>query len=82
MSKVFILHRGIATRALTQRDAAIHARIHSRPTNHSRRTQAFYVRVIKHFACEGIIVGVGPVRAVYTVLAWRGTVRDGEGYVV
>jgi len=51
-------------------------------TNHSRRTQAFYVRVIKHFACEGIIVGVGPVRAVYTKLVRRGMARDGEGCVV
>lgn len=40
-----------------------------------------YVRVIKHFACEGIIVGVGPC-AVYTVLLGRGAARDGGGYVV
>jgi len=52
---------------------------HTQTINHSRRTQAFYVRVIKHFACEGIIVGVGPVRAVYTKLMRRGTARDGEG---
>lgn len=44
----------------------------------SHCTQAFYVRVIKHFACEGIIVGVGPC-AVYTMPVRRGVARDGEG---
>lgn len=52
-----------------------YTRAHTQATNHSRRTKAFYVRVIKHFACEGIIVGVGPVHAVYTKL-----VRDSKGW--
>lgn len=71
-----------------ERVASVHSRVYihthtySRNDDHSSRTQAFYVRVIKHFACEGIIVGVGPVRAVYTVLVRRGTARDSEGCVV
>lgn len=79
LSSAFAPHLTGATRARAhremQRRTYARTHVHTEAIDHSRRTQAFDVRVIKHFACEGIIVGVGPARAVYTVLVRRGTAR-------